>query len=405
MPTSKQKRNNNLLLAARRSIQFICLGLIIGCTVQITSANITHSLDPFAAAKHDPLLTPSIKTILAEKSFLIDAAYAGERLVVVGERGHVMYSDNNGESWLQADVPVSVTLTAVTFEDDKFGWAVGHQGVILHSRDGGESWELQFNGLQAGKLWLEFAQEALQEAEASLVEGDDETKEAWMLADLAVGDAEVSLEFGPSQPLLDVFFLNKDEGIAIGSYGDIFRTVDGGKEWQVHRGAIKNPNNFHYYSIEQAPSGILYLVGERGGVYRSYDLGESWQKLDVPYDEGSFYRSLSFNYGAEEVLLIMGFGGHLYRSNDEGESWVKVHVPTNKSINDGVVLADGRVVLVGLNGTLLYSDTGGQTFSSRLNSQEMPYTSVLAMEEDSVLVTGGGGVRVLPVTIDEEKGQ
>ena len=37
------------------------------------------------------------------------------RIVVVGEQGHILYSDDECEGWIQAKVPVSVTLTAVCF--------------------------------------------------------------------------------------------------------------------------------------------------------------------------------------------------------------------------------------------------------------------------------------------------
>ena len=76
----------------------------------------------------------------AAQSLLIDIARAGERLVAVGERGHVLYSDDSGQRWIQAPVPVSVMLTAVWFLDAQHGWAVGHDGMIIATDDGGASW-------------------------------------------------------------------------------------------------------------------------------------------------------------------------------------------------------------------------------------------------------------------------
>lgn len=359
----------------------------------------------YTASPKDPLLTPAIKSPLAERSFILDVTQAGDRLVAVGERGHILYSDDQGASWTQADVPVSVTLTSVSFPVPEQGWAVGHQGVILHSSDSGQTWQLQFDGMKAGKLWIEFAEENFAKAEAQLVEGDMESEEIWDLADLALGDAEASIEFGPAQPLLDVWFRNAKEGFVVGSYGDIFHTVNGGEKWQVHRRTINNPNNFHYYSIEQAPSGLLYIVGERGGIYRSRDVGRSWTQLDSPYLEGSFYRSLAFEYEGQEVVMLLGFGGHLYRSVDEGESWEKIETPTTKSINDGAVLADGSIVLVGLNGTLLHSTDGGQSFTAKFDSRGFPYTSVLALGDKRVMVTGAIGAEVVAVTDGEERTQ
>lgn len=49
----------------------------------------------------------------AATSMLLDIAKAGDRLVAVGERGHILYSDDKGESWVQAAVPTSVMLTRV----------------------------------------------------------------------------------------------------------------------------------------------------------------------------------------------------------------------------------------------------------------------------------------------------
>lgn len=399
----------NMLALPGRAVAKFGIGLLIGAGLLMSAVVIAadSSQDPkgFSAALHDPLSTPAIKSPLAERSFMLDVVAAGERLVAVGERGHILYSDDQGASWTQADVPVSVTLTAVAFPVPEKGWAVGHQGVILHSSDSGQSWQLQFDGMQAGRLWIEFAEKNLEAAEAALVEGDMESEEAWDLADLALGDAEASIEFGPAQPLLDVWFRNEDEGFVVGSYGDIFRTVNGGQEWLVHRRAISNPNNFHYYGIEQAPSGTMYLVGERGGIYRSRDLGQSWTQLDSPYQEGSFYRALAFEHAGEEVLLLLGFGGHLYRSVDAGESWEKIEIPTTKSLNDGAVLADGSIVLVGLNGTLLHSRDGGRSFSATFDSRGIPYTSVLALTDKKIMLTGAVGAEIVAVTKGEERAQ
>lgn len=74
---------------------------------------------------------------LASRSALNAAAMAGERVVVAGVRGTILYSDDQGLHWQQASVPVTVSLTAMCFADATHGWAVGHRGVILATLDGG----------------------------------------------------------------------------------------------------------------------------------------------------------------------------------------------------------------------------------------------------------------------------
>ena len=98
------------------------------------------------AGFQDPLAVPAQPSALASRSLLQGVARAGQRLVAVGQRGHIVHSSDGGGTWQQAKVPVSSDLTAVFFASERKGWAVGHDGVILHTTDGGLSWTLQFDG-------------------------------------------------------------------------------------------------------------------------------------------------------------------------------------------------------------------------------------------------------------------
>ena len=68
-------------------------------------------------AWRDVLDTPAMKSPLAARSLLNGLARAGKRIVAVGQRGHIVYSDDAGKSWQQAEVPVSSDLVAVYFAD------------------------------------------------------------------------------------------------------------------------------------------------------------------------------------------------------------------------------------------------------------------------------------------------
>src|SRR5262245_5090243 len=70
-------------------------------------------LDP-----NDSANKPAEQAPLAATSLLLDLAVAGDRYVAVGERGHVLLSDDHGATWRQAkSVPTRVMLTAVFFAD------------------------------------------------------------------------------------------------------------------------------------------------------------------------------------------------------------------------------------------------------------------------------------------------
>ena len=75
----------------------------------------------------------------------LDIAYADNRIVAVGDRGKILYSDDQGDHWTQAITPSEVLLTSVCFADARHGWAVGHDALVLASSDGGESWTVQYS--------------------------------------------------------------------------------------------------------------------------------------------------------------------------------------------------------------------------------------------------------------------
>ena len=76
----------------------------------------------------------------------LDGALAGPAIIVVGERGLIRRSLDGGTTWKPIESGVTRTLCAVSFSDDRNGWAAGHGAVILRTTDGGVSWEHQFTG-------------------------------------------------------------------------------------------------------------------------------------------------------------------------------------------------------------------------------------------------------------------
>lgn len=306
--------------------------------------------DPAPEGAESALIKP-----LALESLLLDADAAGQHVVAVGERGHVLLSDDGGDSWRQAaEVPTRVTLTAVTLHNEQTGWAVGHDAVILRTRDGGETWELVHSA----------PEEQL--------------------------------------PLLDIWFRDADSGIAIGAYGYFVETDDGGDSWsQIQLDITDNDaaedifaydegGDFHLNHLARATSGVFYIAAEAGTVYRSADEGMSWKSLPSPY-AGSFFGSLPL---AEQSLLLFGLRGHLFRSDDAGETWEELDSGTEAMLTDGLELADGTIVLVGLAGTVLTSADGGQTFAVHPQEDRQGYSSVLS-DGDSLLLFGEFGVTKL----------
>src|SRR5438105_8021391 len=75
-------------------------------------------------------VTNALRWVDPEKSAFMAVAHAGNRLVMVGEHGIVLLSDDGGRSFRQARaLPIQSTLTAVYFADSTHGWSVGQWGA------------------------------------------------------------------------------------------------------------------------------------------------------------------------------------------------------------------------------------------------------------------------------------
>lgn len=185
-----------------------------------------------AASYVDVLDLPSAPSALSVRSPLVGITRAGERLVSVGQRGHILYSDDAGKQWTQASVPLSSDLSAVYFPSATQGWAVGNDGVVLHSSDAGVTWRKQLDGRQIGDLLIKHYT-ALAIAEPG--------NEQWPLL---VAEGQRLAAEGADKPLLDVWFANDRLGYVVGVFNLILRTEDGGRSWTPFRTAPTTPRAF-----------------------------------------------------------------------------------------------------------------------------------------------------------------
>ena len=65
----------------------------------------------------------------------------------------VLHSPDGGRNWSVFPTPTRLPLSAMTFVDDRRGWAVGAMGTILASADGGQTWQSQHSGAPAPPCW------------------------------------------------------------------------------------------------------------------------------------------------------------------------------------------------------------------------------------------------------------
>lgn len=304
---------------------------------------------------------------LADQAIVNDIKRAGDHLVAVGERGHILLSEE-GDEWRQVKAPVRAMLTRVTFVDDSNGWAVGHDGSVLRTTDGGETWDLRH--------W----------------------DAAW------------------GRPFYDAIFTTPERGLVVGSNGRMLRTDDAGESWEEVTNEVFD-TGFHLYEIERLPGGALMIAGERGFMARSLDDGASWDMLEPPYI-GSYFGVIPV--GPHSAVLY-GLQGKVFRAVDVRElavleepmeydpfinesvtdpqklaqmGWKAFDNPVVESLFGGTAYGQteaGQMVLVGVDGTIIAGAADQAQLRSVKSPTDQPLSDVI-VQEDRLLMSSRRGM-------------
>jgi photosystem II stability/assembly factor-like uncharacterized protein len=324
-----------------------------------------------AAPWRDVLDTPARRSALAARALLTGLARAGQRIVAVGQRGHVLYSDDAGTSWTQAEVPLSSDLVAVHFAAPDSGWIVGHDGVILRSTDGAKRWTRVLDGRALGALLVEH-----------YTRGGDAK---W------VDEAKRFAAQGAESPFLDVWFDDASTGYVVGAFGLALRTGDGGKSWEPLMHAADNPKALHLYAVRRVGSD-LFVAGEQGLVLKLERDSGRLAALTTPYP-GTLFGLL----GNERAVLAHGLRGNVVRSTDGGRHWTAVPTGVGVGLTASTVDERGRFVIVSQAGHVLVSRDDGASFAPVKVERPLPAAAVVGAAGGALVVAGPRGVQTLSI--------
>lgn len=326
------------------------------------------------ATATDPALLDAEMMPRASRSMLLDAVRTHAGYFVVGERGHVLVSED-GKTWNQAAIPTRATLTSIAAADGML-WVAGHDGVIAHSTDGGQTWTRR-----RAAPW------------------------SYDIVDPSEG-----------VPVMDLLFTDATHGFAIGAYSLMLVTSDGGVTWSARSvlgdgAAASEPaetpaadegddwtfdesdlaldaeSDPHLNAIARSGSGALVIAGERGTFLRSRDGGETWESKRLPY-EGSMFGALAWD---DDHILVFGLRGNVYESNNLGDSWTRVETGVSTSLMGGSALPGGGAILVGANGVVLQRADGASPFAATTFQTATGETPLLS----GVLPAGDAGYLVI----------
>lgn len=349
------------------------LATLAGCCVLVAGAWVAAAQ---GGASVDVLDRGSGKVVAVARGMVSGVASQGGRLVAVGPRGLILLSEDGGVKWRQVASPVAADLVTVRFVGPATAWAVGHDSVALRSVDGGASWERMLDGRAVLRLLNESASRSdAMQREIGRTMAQSATKDVW------------------PAPLLDIrFSADGQNGFAVGAFGLILRTIDGGRRWETWLDRAENERRYHLYALA-GNDGNVYIAGEQGMVLRLDAAGQRFVRVETPYN-GSFF-------GIDQVgsrLVAYGLRGNAFVSQDGGRQWQKIETGTDANLVTAVARGDSLLLVSQSGDVLSVNFNDGRAASVAAAPGAEVYGAVLAGANHLALARlNGVGTVALPV--------
>jgi photosystem II stability/assembly factor-like uncharacterized protein len=176
---------------------------------------------------------------------------------------------------------------------------------------------------------------------------------ALFMSSLCIGQ-EVFTKIGETS-LFSVCILDEQTYLAVGDFGSVYRTEDGGVKWSIMQTGTTSP----LFCIRNVDKSTIYVCGGEGVILKSVDGGKSWKAQN----SGTKKQLFSLAFYDERKGIAVGDWGTIVCTSDGGENWSVASLQEDKMLY-GVCYADsGNAWIAGEMGLLIRSTDGGKTWN------------------------------------------
>ena len=272
---------------------------------------------------------------------------------IVGWAGNILRKSPGNDVWEQLSEGTRNSLNDVFFIDENNGWCVGTFGCILHTSNGGEAWIKQNSPVDSVLFKVKFLNNL----------------EGWIAGYYVVlytkdGGNNWEVRNDHKRWFVDVDFFDDKTGLLIERFGNVYRTTNGGEEWEiVNEQPLPRLTSLAIVNENEA------WIGGWKGLGHTADKGATIQRYDVP--NISLVRNIQFVDNS--TGFITNDFGMLQRTTDGGWNWSEI--PRGNGLEVGPIQA--FYMLDHNNGWIYWDYKGGfvrnvkafQTISASNNDQ------------------------------------
>ncbi len=255
---------------------------------------------------------PEASARLTPRDKLYDVRFVDGEAWVVGYPGLVLHSSDAGRTFRAQESGTREALFAIDMLNAREGYIAGRSGLILKTGDGGAHWTPLPVGqvCHNSRCYPRCLNASGCPAKSACTAGvcGATTREA-------VCKRDDDCFKGGHEPLFALDFIDAQNGWAVGNFGTIVRTRDGGTSWQSLSLGPDEDASLNAVCFVSANEG--WVAGEFGTIAHTTDGGDTWERQDSPASEPLF--ELLCKPGGP--LLAAGAQGVVVTSSDGGATW------------------------------------------------------------------------------------
>jgi|LWDU01.1.fsa_nt_gi photosystem II stability/assembly factor-like uncharacterized protein len=181
--------------------------------------------------------------------------------------------------------------------------------------------------------------------------------------------------------------MSSERAIAVGQSGIIFVSDDSGKSWQKTESGVED----RFMSVALAPSGESVAVGGFGLILKSLDWGHTWNRIQLDWETITADGYEPHLYDIEMIsptrFLISGEFGLVLSSDNAGGSWEVRHRGDASLFSMSFPTPDLGFA-VGQDGTILKTNDQGNSWQSVEIDGNANLLGVWASKHGEIVVTG-----------------
>jgi photosystem II stability/assembly factor-like uncharacterized protein len=157
-----------------------------------------------------------------------------------------------------------------------------------------------------------------------------------------------------TEPLFGVSFVTADRGVVVGKSGTVLRTTDGGQKWE----RAASPTDKHLFAVTMIDAERGWAVGDWGVVLSTSDGGATWADRSLGQD----VVLSAVCFADDRHGWIVGEFGTVLATADGGAAWTPQSAGTEKTLFGVAFSSPERGWAVGMDGLVLRTRDGGVTW-------------------------------------------